>query len=117
MAEALLNHLGQGRFRAFSAGSEGGPGPKPMALKVLNENHVRFGGGDISVDDTCAKVSIVGAGMQSHCGVAAGMFEALANNDINIKMISTSEIKVSVIISKADTDRAVSAIHDMLVSD
>ena len=92
-------------------------GDAPMALKVLNENHVRFGGGDISVDDTCAKVSIVGAGMQSHCGVAAGMFEALANNDINIKMISTSEIKVSVIISKADTDRAVSAIHDMLVSD
>ncbi len=91
-------------------------GDAPTTIKALNENHAHFGGGDISVDDSCAKVSIVGAGMQSHAGVAAGMFEALANNDINIKMISTSEIKVSVIINKADADRAVSAIHDMLVS-
>ena len=85
------------------------------ACKLLEENKARFGGGDISVDDTCAKVSIVGAGMQSHSGVASSMFEALANNDINIKMISTSEIKVSVIIDKKDVDVAVRAIHDMLV--
>ena len=86
------------------------------ALKVLHDNQARFGGSSISADNSCAKISIVGAGMQSHSGVASMMFEALANNDINIKMISTSEIKVSVIINKADADRAVSAIHDMLVS-
>ena len=85
------------------------------AVKVLQENKARFGGGDISVNNDCAKVSIVGAGMQSHSGVASSMFEALANNDINIHMISTSEIKISVIIDKKDTDLAVRAIHDMLV--
>ena len=67
------------------------------------------------MNNDCAKVSIVGAGMQSHSGVASSMFEALANNDINIHMISTSEIKISVIIDKKDTDLAVRAIHDMLV--
>lgn len=69
----------------------------------------------VQVDNSCAKVSIVGAGMQSHSGVASSMFEALSNNDINIKMISTSEIKISVIIEKKDADLAVRAIHDMLV--
>ena len=58
-----------------------------------------------------AKVSIVGAGMQSHFGVAAKMFEALSENQINIQMISTSEIKISVIIDQKDADRAVNAIH------
>ena len=60
-------------------------------------------------DRTCAKVSIVGAGMQSHSGVASKMFEALSNNNINIKMISTSEIKISCIIARDDADKAVSA--------
>ena len=69
---------------------------------------------DVTCDETCAKVSIVGAGMQSHSGVASKMFEALSNNNINIKMISTSEIKISCIIDRADADKAVSAIHDML---
>ena len=56
-------------------------------------------------------MSIVGAGMQSHFGVAAKMFEALSENQINIQMISTSEIKISVIIDQKDADRAVNAIH------
>ena len=90
-------------------------GDAELAKKVLEENIARYNGSEVTVDNSCAKVSIVGAGMQSHSGVASSMFEALANNDINIKMISTSEIKVSVIISKADADHAVSAIHDMLV--
>ncbi len=90
-------------------------GDAEMAVKALEENKGRFGGTEITRDDSCAKVSIVGAGMQSHSGVASSMFEALANNDINIKMISTSEIKVSVIIAQKDADRAVSAIHDMLI--
>ena len=85
------------------------------ALATLENNKKRFGGGDISVDKTCAKVSIVGAGMQSHSGVASTMFEALSNANINIKMISTSEIKISVIINENDADRAVAAIHDAFI--
>ena len=63
------------------------------------------------MEDKIAKVSIVGAGMQSNPGVAADMFAALGDAGVNIKMISTSEIKISVIIDRADADRAVSAIH------
>ena len=86
-------------------------GEAETALRVLKESaHYA----DVSVDTTCAKVSIVGAGMQSHSGVASKMFEALSNNNINIKMISTSEIKISCIINRDDADKAVSAIHDML---
>ena len=80
-------------------------------VRVLRES-AKFD--QVTCDETCAKVSIVGAGMQSHSGVASKMFEALSNNNINIKMISTSEIKISCIIDRADADKAVSAIHDML---
>ena len=86
-------------------------GEAELAMRVLKES-AHFN--DVSVDTTCAKVSIVGAGMQSHSGVASKMFEAMSNNNINIKMISTSEIKISCIIDRADADKAVSAIHDML---
>ncbi len=85
------------------------------ALAVLEANKARFGGGDISVETDIAKVSIVGAGMQSHAGVAAAMFEALAAQNINIQMISTSEIKISVIIEEKLADRAVAAIHDAFI--
>ena len=86
-------------------------GEAELAMRVLKES-AHFS--DVSVDTTCAKVSIVGAGMQSHSGVASKMFEALSNNNINIKMISTSEIKISCIIDRDDADKAVSAIHEML---
>lgn len=66
---------------------------------------------DIVVDTSVAKISIVGAGMESHPGTASKMFEALYEHDINIDMIATSEIKISVLIDIADADRAVSAIH------
>ncbi len=62
-------------------------------------------------DEDVAKVSIVGAGMESHSGFASKMFEALYNADINIQMISTSEIKISVLIKAEDADRAVAALH------
>ena len=65
----------------------------------------------MSVDKSVAKVSIVGAGMMSASGVAALMFEALSDAKINIQMISTSEIKVSVLIPKEQADLAVKAIH------
>lgn len=58
------------------------------------------------------KVSIVGAGMMSNPGVAAKMFEALFNENININMISTSEIRITVLINEKDAERAVNAVHD-----
>ena len=85
------------------------------ALSLLQEHKGRFGGGEIKVDKNCAKVSVVGAGMQSHPGVASRMFEAIGSQNINIHMISTSEIKISVIIDKADADSAVAAIHDAFI--
>ena len=66
---------------------------------------------DIICDTSVAKISIVGAGMESHPGTASKMFEALYERDINIDMIATSEIKISVLIDLPDADRAVSAIH------
>jgi len=66
----------------------------------------------IDVDKEVAKVSIVGAGMQSNAGVAAKMFECLYDEAINIKMISTSEIRVSVLIDEKHTEKAMNAVHD-----
>ena len=66
----------------------------------------------IDVDKKVAKVSIVGAGMQTNAGVAAKMFEALYDENINIRMISTSEIRVTVLINEKNTERALNAIHD-----
>lgn len=91
-------------------------GDAETALALLEENRQRFGCRDIVVDKDVAKVSIVGAGMQSHSGVASRMFEALFEANINIRMISTSEIKISVLIAKADADRAVNAIHDAFLN-
>ncbi|HBM97914.1 MAG TPA: aspartate kinase [Ruminococcus sp.] len=81
------------------------------AVECLKAYVETIGANEVLYDDTVAKVSIVGAGMESHAGVAAKMFEALYDAQINIQMISTSEIKVSVLIDAADADKAVSAIH------
>ncbi len=62
-------------------------------------------------DEDIAKVSVVGVGMRSHSGVAANMFKALAEEGVNIEMISTSEIKISVVIDEKDVAKAVAAIH------
>ena len=87
-------------------------GSKDLCQKILEENqeNLRFSSMNISTD--VAKVSIVGAGMAENTGIAASMFEALYNSQINIHMISTSEIKVSVLIDKADSEKAMRAIHD-----
>ena len=66
----------------------------------------------VSADTSISKVSVVGAGMETHPGVASKMFEALSDEKINIQNISTSEIKISVLIDEKDADRAVIAIHD-----
>jgi aspartate kinase len=82
------------------------------AEAILHEVSASLGGGSIEVDDDIAKISIVGRGMRAHAGVASKMFQALAKSEINISMITTSEIKISVVIKKSEMINAVSALHD-----
>ena len=86
-------------------------------LNVIEENKNRITAQRIETDTTVAKVSVVGAGMMSHSGVAAKMFEALYNVGVNIKMISTSEIRVTVLIARDDVDKAMKAVHDAFIQD
>ena len=81
------------------------------ALNIINENNAIIGCEKVLHDETISKVSVVGAGMTSNPGVAATMFEALYDAGINIHMISTSEIRVSVLIDQKDAENAVRAIH------
>ncbi len=83
-------------------------------LDVLRELDL-VAGLEILTDTDVAKVSVVGAGMESHPGIASKMFEALFESDINIQMIATSEIKISVLIDVNEADKAVSAIHDAFI--
>ena len=85
---------------------------KQLAMELMEEINERCGGKGIICDDNISKVSIVGAGMQSNPGVASKMFEALAEANVNIQIISTSEIKISVLVKLSDADKAVNAIHD-----
>lgn len=79
--------------------------------EILEQLARELGAREVSGDDRIAKVSIVGVGMRSHAGVATRMFEALSNEGINIRMISTSEIKVSVVIDEKYLELAVRALH------
>lgn len=81
------------------------------ARRVVSEIVMKIGASGCSFHTNVAKVSIVGSGMQSRPGVAAEMFDALARENINIQMISTSEIRISCIIDEEEVDRAVKAIH------
>ena len=83
-----------------------------LALQILEENKDNIAYQSLSWTKDVSKISIVGAGMVSNPGVAAKMFEALYEAQININMISTSEIKVSVLIDSQLADKAVRAIHD-----
>ncbi len=82
------------------------------AVKILNENKEKIGFDEIYVNEKVCKLSIVGAGMVNNPGVAAMMFEALSAAGVNINMISTSEIKISVLIAEEDSERAMRAVHD-----
>ena len=84
----------------------------PKAVEVMKENQEAIGFQTVEATDQVAKISIVGAGMANNAGVACKMFEALYGAHINIHMISTSEIKVSVLVDERDSERAVQAIHD-----
>ena len=82
------------------------------AQKIVEETARAIGAIKVEVDDEVAKVSIIGVGMASHSGVAAKMFSTLANEGVNIMMISTSEIKISCVIQRKYTELAVSVLHD-----
>src|ERR1051325_9878304 len=81
------------------------------AQKVIESLKQEIGFGNVITSETIGKLSIVGVGMKSHSGVAAKMFETLANEGVNIDMISTSEIKISVVIDLAKGEQAVKAVH------
>lgn len=87
------------------------------AVAALKEYCEKVGAKSLTADKGVAKISVVGAGMETHEGVAARMFEALGDAGINIQMISTSEIKVSVLIDAKDADQAVSIVHASFFND
>ena len=81
------------------------------AMAVLAAHRADIGYDSLQYDDQIGKVSLIGAGMRSHPGVSARFFEALAETGINIEMISTSEIRISVVTRAEDVDAAVRAVH------
>jgi aspartate kinase len=81
------------------------------AQKVIDGLKPEIGFGQVIATDKIAKLSIVGVGMKSHTGVAGKMFDTLAREGINIDMISTSEIKISVVVDLAKGEQAMKAIH------
>ena len=83
-----------------------------IALKALEKNKARLTAQEIIHDENTAKLSIVGAGMATNPGVAAMFFEAMYDANVNIQMISTSEIKITVLIARDDVDVAMKAVHD-----
>ena len=82
------------------------------AEAILLEMSNSFGGGLVEVDSDIAKISIVGRGMRAHAGIASKMFQALANEEINILLITTSEIKISVVIKRDSMKDAIVCLHD-----
>ncbi len=84
----------------------------PAAMAVLAKAQEKVGFKTLLFDDHIGKVSLIGAGMRSHPGVAAQFFAAMADAGVNIEMISTSEIRVSVVCRDTDLDSAVRAVHD-----
>ncbi len=127
VAFKLFNKLAQNKVNVdIILQSVGRDGTKDITFTVSNEqsrealaaieslkDSLKFN--DVIYDNECAKVSIVGAGMESNPGVASKMFEALYDAGVNIHMISTSEIKVSVLIDIKYADQAVQAIHDKFI--
>lgn len=108
--DIILQSIGRDGTKdmVFTVNKENGP----VAVELLNDLLDEC---TITCKTDVAKVSIVGAGMESHPGTASKMFEALYESNINIQMISTSEIKISVVIDADDADRAVSAVHKAFI--
>ncbi len=81
------------------------------ALEILNNTAKELGAREVNGDNTIVKISLVGVGMRSHAGIASQMFKALADEGINIRMISTSEIKISVVVDEKYLELGVRALH------
>ena len=82
------------------------------ATNIIKANKNALQYDDVLVDSNIAKVSLVGVGMRTHAGIASEAFKALAENDVNIQMISTSEIKITIVINEVNTDKAVKCLHE-----
>lgn len=114
--DIILQSIGRNNTKdiTFTVSKDNGA----KAVEILEKNYVnKYDGAQVLLDDSVAKVSIVGSGMESHPGVASDMFEALADAQINISMISTSEIKISVLIDADYADKAVRVLHDKFFSE
>ena len=114
--DIILQSIGRNNTKdiTFTVSKENGQ----RAVEILEKNYInKYDGAQVLLDDSVAKVSIVGSGMESHPGVASDMFEALADAQINISMISTSEIKISVLIDADYADKAVRVLHDKFFSE
>lgn len=107
--DIILQSVGRDATKdiAFTVSKENAP----AVLELLDDSLEFLKGHEIVCDTDVAKISVVGAGMETHPGTASKMFGALFENDINIQMIATSEIKISVLIDAKDADRAVEAVH------
>jgi aspartate kinase len=81
------------------------------ALSILQKTAETLGAREVNGDEHIAKISVVGVGMRSHAGIASSMFDALANENINIEMISTSEIKISVVVDEKYLELGVRSLH------
>ncbi|QCU89729.1 aspartate kinase [Thiomicrorhabdus sediminis] len=87
-------------------------GDMAAALDILKSTANKLGAREVLSDDTIVKLSMVGVGMKSHSGIASTMFKVLAENDINIQMIGTTEIKISVVIGESHLELAVQELHE-----
>ena len=87
----------------------------PKSLKVIENLRTESGINEVVSQEEMGKLSVVGVGMKSHSGIAAKLFEVLAEQNVNIDMISTSEIKISVVIKLAEGEKALKAVHDAFI--
>ena len=108
--DVILQSIGRNGTKDISFTIDDGDIDEAMA--VLEANKARLAFESLECETKIAKLSIVGAGMMSNPGVAAKMFETLYNANININMISTSEIRITVLIDEAEGERAIQAVHD-----
>lgn len=112
--DLILQSIGDGKSKDISFTVA--EGDLDAVIKLLEDNNSIIKAREIKSTNDVSKVSIVGAGMVNNTGVAAKMFEALSDAHINIKMIATSEIKISVLVAQKDAEAAVVAIHDKFLS-
>jgi aspartate kinase len=87
-------------------------GELATAMAVCERAASAVGAAEVTGDPAIARVSVIGAGMKTHPGVAARVFEILAEHDINILMIASSAIRISVVVAEADAERAIQVLHD-----